>query len=501
MEDYVAEPDLVTETTRLLVSVVLDDATDVQIARLNDLLERDVALREHASRFLAEEAILRHEFQVLSHVGEFHGSTTSLAPGAHARVMAVSCRTPRFAWARRAGQFFLAASLMSAVFVAIRLNGRDASEVRKQTGLIANPDRGRYQSAAILPPVTSVSWSGPTFGQRSETPLATPLHEGVADFTSVKGRRAQGYMVQVPAGALLDLVVAADACGENALAVSEFDCDGQPTGRRFSFSNSTTELTTPSHDPQEASGFTKYGPLGVWTERNNTSSPRFYLFTSVHKLVDKSTDDAWHISRLSVMLDDADLVHIGWDDSGILRSSDREHVPDEDFDDLSATIRIRESADVTAEGSSGLRIFSSIQAAEIDTTESAEAIDDVTEGYQFAVHPGEVVVLRVVSRARAPVSIAVVERDSGETRWSRRHVSTRSGSLGVCALENGSSATRHFRLIGRHAEGGAANQSWLASNHSVLSRQDTFATVGFEDGHGESEFNYVKVDVLTMSAL
>ena len=199
-------------------------------------------------------------------------------------------------------------------------------------------------TASILTPVTRVSWSGPRFASElNNEPLASTMREGVTSFTSAFGRPAQGYMVCLRPGAFLDLVVAADSDGENALAVIEFDGAGRPTGRRLSYSNSAGEDDPDPAGAGKFSTLTKKGRLGIWTERNDSAAPRYYFFTGVHKLLNRAADDSWHVSRLSAFVDEPDLFHIGWDDSGMPPGGDKDQsqIPDDDFDDVNATVRIR----------------------------------------------------------------------------------------------------------------------------------------------------------------
>lgn len=61
-----------TELRALLASAVLNDASDEQLDRLNEVLKAGVELRRYASQFLAEESMLRREFEMLSRVVDFH---------------------------------------------------------------------------------------------------------------------------------------------------------------------------------------------------------------------------------------------------------------------------------------------------------------------------------------------------------------------------------------------------------------------------------------------
>ncbi len=154
------------------------------------------------------------------------------------------------------------------------------------------------------------------------------------------------------------------------LAVIEFDESGRPTGRRISFSNSAGEGDPDPAGSGKFSTLTKKGRLGIWTERNDGARPRYYLFTGVHKLLNRAADDSWHVSRLLAFVEEPGLFHIGWDDSGMPFGGEQDYpqVPDDDFDDVSATIRIRKLKPEQNRPINGVHVYSTTMLSDADSS-------------------------------------------------------------------------------------------------------------------------------------
>ena len=512
------ESEFATELRQLLAAVVLGDATDAQISRLNELLLRDKELRHHAARFLEEEAVLRREFEVLDRVVEFHNplARDGCAESTLSTAATVACET-RFHRIRRQIPVLAVAVLISAVAGVLWLERRAGTSAANQSAneaklrvppLAQSVDGASLQhpmlplTASILTPVTRVSWSGPRFASElNNEPLASTMREGVTSFTSAFGRPAQGYMVCLRPGAFLDLVVAADSDGENALAVIEFDGAGRPTGRRLSYSNSAGEDDPDPAGAGKFSTLTKKGRLGIWTERNDSASPRYYFFTGVHKLLNRAADDSWHVSRLSAFVDEPDLFHIGWDDSGMPPGGDKDQsqIPDDDFDDVNATVRIRKLKPEPSERATGVHIYS--KTAAYDADPNASSVSE-TDKYPFTVAAGQVAIVKVCSRSRAPIEIAVFEKGSDKLRWHCRQEKAHSPTLGICAIENNTLQPQEFYLVGQKKPPNAqARSSPHPLLHSVLFEKESLVTVGFDDVKKVSDFNTVRVDILTMDEL
>jgi hypothetical protein len=350
----------------------------------------------------------------------------------------------------------------------------------------------------VLPRVTRVSWSGPQFAVDDASAVhSSPIRDGIVPFTSVHDRRAEGYLLHLPPEALLDLVVTADAEGENSLAVIEFDSDGTPTGRRISFSNSLAEASRPAGNDASIGARTRFGPIGTWVERNNSLRSKYYCFISVHKLLNRSEDDSWHESRLAVQLEEPDLAHIGWDDSGIahLDKPGETQIPDLDFDDLSATIRIHRPSSEADRQRQEVRVLPG-QTEAMAQDFSAKAAFPVSVGAQQAVF------VNVTNRFRTPTTIAVVEKSTGQVWWSYTAKDSAPSSGGVCALENTTLDPREFVIIGRRPENvDDPASAWRELNPLIRFDQEAFVSLVFDEGPDDPDFDDVKVEIVTMQPL
>ena len=380
-------------------------------------------------------------------------------------------------------------------------------------------------ASAVLPSVTRVSWSGPQFASGLKPAAHTSrLHEGVVPFTSVHGRPAQGYMIQLPPNALLDLVVAADAEGENSLAVIEFDSDGTPTGRRISFSNSLADTAKPTGQGAGKGARTRFGPIGTWVEQNNSPSSKYYCFTSVHKLLNRPEDDSWHVSRLSVLLEEPDLAHIGWDDSGMLQldKPDDGQKPDLDFDDVIATIRIYRPGWESDSRRQEVRVLPALPTATSQDDEpsdfitapglpkiEAPRVDDIQSvlagadtGFPLSVGTHEAVFVKVTNRFHTPTTITVLDKNTRQVWWSYEPGGATSFGAGVCALENTTIDTRKFLIVGRRRiDAAGSNGAWRELKPSIVSEQEAFVSFVFDEGPDDADFDDVKVDIVTMKPL
>lgn len=299
----------------------------------------------------------------------------------------------------------------------------------------------------------------------------------------------------------MDLVVAADSDGENALAVIEFDGFGLPTGRRISFTNSAGEGPQESAIAGRASELTKKGRLGIWSERNDSDRPRYYFFTGVHKLLNRSADDAWHVSRVSPFVEEPGLVQVGWDDSGMPPGGDKDlpQIPDDDFDDVSATIRIRDSDPELNQRPAGVQVYSRTPASEFDSNLAAMGAHD---SYPFTVGPGQIAIVKVCSRSGALVKIALAENETGSIRWQCEKEKSLSPTLGICAIENNTQDERTFTVVAvKKLAETASEQLAQPLPHKVLFEKESLVTVGFDQDKDVSDFNRVRVDILTLDEL
>jgi hypothetical protein len=215
----------------------------------------------------------------------------------------------------------------------------------------------------------------------------------------------------------------------------------------------------------------------------------------VHKLLNRAEDDSWHESRLSVQLEETDLAHIGWDDSGIadLDEPGASQVPDLDYDDLSATIRIYRPRTESLGRQPGVRVLPEKTMARVVGTEN---------GFPLTVGAGEAVFVKVTNRFRTSATIAVVEKQTGQIWWSYTPTRTAASSGEVCALENATSDPSEFVVVGRQSTNPDNSPHELNSmNASVRFQQDAFISLMFDQAPIDPAFDDIKVDIIRMSPL
>src|SRR5882757_4602101 len=100
------------ELVDLLEAVVLGDATEVQIARLNKILLSDGEKRRVAARFLQDETVLRSEFQLFHRIGDF-----TRAAADDVAEPATKGALPRGRWFGPSWAWALAASVIVAAYI------------------------------------------------------------------------------------------------------------------------------------------------------------------------------------------------------------------------------------------------------------------------------------------------------------------------------------------------------------------------------------------------
>lgn len=501
------------ELENLLVAASLNDASDAQLDRLNDLLRESAELRHFAAQFFEEEAVLRHQFQVLGRVGEFHSplARDDAAQTSPSRCAVGASRLATRWRLRQSASFVLTASLLAvAIGAALWIRSgsppNGAGSFAEEATASTSPENSQHglliPATAHLPRVTRVSWSGPQFASEVRAAVGTArLREGVVPFTSVNGQLAQGYMVHLPPGGQLDLVVSADADGENSLAVIEFESDGTPTGRRITFSNSLADRSRGTSSGRTGL-HTRFGPIGSWSERNSSTYSKYYCFTSVHKLLDRTKDDSWQVSRLSVMFAEPHLAHIGWDDSGMVHP-DRPaegQKPDLDFDDLSATIRIHRPDQPLAVARDALRVIADESTADATDAEPLAPAKS-TAGFSIAVGPQKTVVIKVTNRFRTPTEIALVDKSTGRIWWQQRTSSRPAPSSAACAIQNDSRDARQFAIVAEQPQTSDRSNNPNSITPSILFEQSGFVSLVFDEGPDDPDYDDVKVDLLTMDPL
>jgi hypothetical protein len=192
------ESDVTGELSSLLESLVLGVATVQERSRLDGLLAGNLALRRYASRFLEEEARLRHHFQLIGRVSDCHLSPDNRAGSA--RKSPVS-RVELFASSKQvAFAFCLTASLMAVVVGGALWSLRDQvgadrladGDSSPPLNLELAPLSAVAAGDRLLPQVTKVSSSGPIFARRLGNQLSVAMRDSLFCGRRTARRRLHG---------------------------------------------------------------------------------------------------------------------------------------------------------------------------------------------------------------------------------------------------------------------------------------------------------------------
>ncbi|MCA9259878.1 MAG: hypothetical protein KDA61_11790 [Planctomycetales bacterium] len=324
----------------------------------------------------------------------------------------------------------------------------------------------------MLHRVTNTAWDGSSLrsGRRNFS-ASGRIFQGAAQLPRFNGQLAGGYVVALPPGASLDLMVDADSDGENALAVMQVDQEGNPTGELISFSNQANAT------PSALLGGRVYGRLGNWSEHNESDETRYYMLAGMHKRSVTVVDQPWFVTNCAVLIDLPDLLHIGWDDSGWLPpDADFTPKPDNDFNDVSATIRIK----LPTDDPSRRQAVRSYPMPEYREALPEWGVDE--SHFTFEVPPGMGVIIGVSSEARYPNAVSIVERKVNRVWWRRDNSQRKDRELATCLIENRGDSTLEFCLVGEHRISPDERLPWIPSEYQIVRQAARCQVVGFDDG-------------------
>jgi hypothetical protein len=315
------------------------------------------------------------------------------------------------------------------------------------------------------------------------------------------GQKSRGYMLPVRPGSTIELLVDADASSQNALSVVEIDKYGRMTGSAIHFSNQGDEAGKGSLTYNRIAG-----SLGKWSQRNDSSQTKYYLFTGTHSLITRKASaesptqrELRYVSDYRVLLDLPDLVYIGWDDSGYTTNSSaerRDDFADYDYDDIAALVRIIDSQP-------------RFRPEQVDfepqpIEDDGRRIECDEACYQFVVAPGSRAMLVVSTDAYLANSLDVVDGRSGRVLWNVACEQPLPGQRPTFVsdafhIENGSDEPAVFYLRATHEERDPASgdRVWKANAPRELHRGAGTTVVGFEDSiePATTDWNDVQVQI------
>lgn len=312
-------------------------------------------------------------------------------------------------------------------------------------------------------------------------PLVT-FCSGSVWMEQVSGVRDRGHIIPVPPGSTIEVQVDADARCQNALAVVEIDMYGRINGSTVNFNNIGDEKESDASVAQ----------IGSWSQQNNTTETKYFLFTGTHTLLERQSQTAaapknevWRLSDYRVLLDMDHLVCIGWDDSGYTRTSSRARrrpasKADYDYDDISAFVRILPS-EGRLQRSGKLRYVPRSDVGNL-------VVERDGREYEFGVLPGDSVIVRITTDAGFSNVVEVVEQETNQVVWrmqnevAQKHESNFSKTM-LYGIDNGTDQARRYYLRTLHLKGENTTgevDPWRPTAYQVV-EDETGILVGYED--------------------
>ena len=385
----------------------------------------------------------------------------------------------------------LAAALL--VGVTVFLLYQSTGGVPQQTAIAESSSNTRF---GALPVVTRVTWEGPCFesqlAESQPAPTTDDYRSGTIRLSVDPNMAADGYLFCLEPGCSVDLLSTFDATGENSLSLVELHRERGVAVNRITFHNSG-EGPRPRHANPLAI-HRRYGVLGHWSETNFSSEPRYFLLTGVHKLAttigskEEYTGDTeqWRMSQMCVLLENTDVVHIGWDDSGPYPAENQGYNPDYDFDDLAATLFFSSG---TSQPTPGFQVVSDFDSPQLQVPDVAD------QGGTLSVAPGEKVIFKTVYSAKDPNALVLIDDTTGELLWASQQPTKDAYPLSSACIENTSDAIRQLRFVGVHRKRNqpADDPRWHVSHQRKLYEQRTLFIVGYDDGIQDGDFNDLRV--------
>lgn len=343
-----------------------------------------------------------------------------------------------------------------------------------------------------MPTITQVSWEGPSFAADSNgwQPAAV-TSAGPITLRVKEGEVADGYLFCLLPGDSVNLMATFDATGENSLSVVEILDDERATLKKVSFHNSGAGPKPLHANPHVRNR--RYGILGHWSETNTSDVPRYFLLTGVHKLAQPKPNESWRLSKIAVMVESDQAVHLGWDDSGPAPLAGDNYHEDFDYDDLAASLLFDRRTNTANHRTDQLQVLKN------DQLSAPTAPSALEGGFVFELPPHSAAVLKAVSEARARNAIVAVDTDTQELLWSSSQQVAQSPNLGAACLLNPTPNIKRIRLLGIHQPPDAKGPGvpWRASAQDMLYEQPGFFILGFDDSLGDKDFDDVRVSVLT----
>ena len=498
------------EIERLVDEVAEEGASAERIGRLGTILLDRPDLQQYYARVMALHSLLTYELDLSLHkftpLAELEVSCPPYTSG-NDRLTLLDKLHRIAPWGRfqqrpRRVMLLAALSVASAILIVALFWGmigkRPATAQRNETGadhattsvsvgalvdgnrnLVVRDERSlsNFSRATNTPLLSSMLF--PVCNAR-EFPVLT-FCSGTVWMEHESGERDRGHIVAVPSGYTIELLVDADARGQNALSIVEFDEYGRIDGSTVNFNNM-------GDDDASDGGFAN---IGRWSQRNDTGHTKYFLFTGTHTLLNHLSQtttpksELWRLSNYRVLLDLSHTVYIGWDDSGYTVKTDTLAPPrtgkaDYDFDDITAFVRIV-PPESTGHRSGELRYVPRSDMGHL-------VVEPDRHAYQFSVAPGTGMVLRVTTDAAFLTGVDIVEKATREVVWHLQNEPRRGHQAPsvtkVYYVENGTDEVHRYYVRAMHKVAGHGKLvigPWLPTAYRVGFADETRTIVAYED--------------------
>ena len=303
-----------------------------------------------------------------------------------------------------------------------------------------------------------------------DEPVGITLCSGTAWIEKSPKQRERGYVVAVAPGHQMDVFVYSDAAFQNGVSIVEIDDEGRMTGSAISFSNL---------EKGNATGKSRVGCIGNYSEFNDRKTPKYYLLTGSHLSPHKTADESWRLSDFKVQYDSSDIMVIGWDDSGYIETESGFR-PDRDFNDLRAIMRFSQPGSM-------MQSSSPVISYSRDVDGELSLAGPETTGYPIDVRPNEALVLLISSSAMLQNSVRVVDLPSRKILWHDDGPPVDSSDVhdidrGVYVVRNFSANVRRYEIQSQCAQQTDFGKlQWQDNPYKAFADGDRSVIVGFED--------------------
>ena len=502
------------ETLERLVSVLCDDLSSLEAAppelvqELESLLINRPDLQDEYFRLTGIDFMLRHELQLCSTAA--HGGSASPEAVLQAEQASLagdsgstlgrlvpdyrdSARDSARGLSRRTRLLGAAALLATAASVAfwilpLAFDANNPSvdafqNVGEEQGMVIKDFRVLDQLKQLNRTDSLASITLPLDVSSGSSPVT--LCSGSAWMDFAQDARERGYLLSLPPGVKMDVLIDANASCHNSISVVELGSAGQMTGQTLSFTNLVeTGQDSLANYPDNVGQFTAY---------NDSDVAKHYLITGTYKLLEDSGSAHWRTSDFRVHFSNSEFLVIGWDDCGyseVARIAAQGPDSDQDFDDIRAMFHFT---------GPGVKKADSPPAMEPEPIEDSALAEVGAQDYLLDVRPGEMALLLLSSDAYRANSLQIVDSANDQIVWRYESSQPRWFSTAdktVYLIRNKTETVQRFALQGRFKEGEFSE--WQASPHKILIENERNLVVGFEDNlasEKKADWNDLRVDI------